>query len=97
MWLAYHQRMVDVVFAKAFQRHVDCPAASIDGVTIGEVLDAYFADHPLVRSYVLDNGGAIRKHVAVFHNDELISDRTNLSGDVGDGDRIHVFQALSGG
>ncbi len=89
--------MVEVIFAKAFQRHVDCPPASIEGVTIGAVFDTYFADHPLVRSYVLDDGGAIRKHVAVFHNDELINDRTNLSGQVGDGDRIHVFQALSGG
>ena len=89
--------MVEVVFAKAFRRHVECPPASVDGATIGDVLAAYFVDHPQVRGYVVDDGGAVRRHIALFHNDALIGDRTNLSDRVDDGDRIHVFQALSGG
>jgi len=89
--------MADVVFAKAFRRHVDCPDATVDGTTVGGVLRAYFEVNPAVRSYVLDETGAVRKHVAVFVNDDLITDRTNLADSVGDGDRIHVFQALSGG
>lgn len=89
--------MIEVVFAKAFQRHVDCPPAEVAGTTAGGVLDAYFELHPVVRGYVLDDSGAVRKHVAVFHNDDLITDRTGLTDAVGDGDRIHVFQALSGG
>lgn len=89
--------MADIVFAKAFSRHVDCPDAAAAGATVGEVLSAYFEAHPAVRSYVLDETGAVRKHVAVFVNDDLITDRTNLADAVRDGDRIHVFQALSGG
>ena len=89
--------MVEVVFAKAFRRHVDCPADSVTGATVREVLDAYFASHPPTRGYVLDDVGAVRKHVAVFHNDDLIGDRVGLSDPIHDGDRIHVFQALSGG
>ena len=46
---------------------------------------------------MLDDAGAVRKHVAVFCNDDLIGDRNELTDAVADGDRIHVFQALSGG
>lgn len=89
--------MVEVIFAKAFHRHVECPPESVSGATVGDVLGAYFELHPVVRGYVLDEAGAVRKHVAVFHNDDLIVDRTGLADVAGDGDRVHVFQALSGG
>jgi molybdopterin converting factor small subunit len=86
-----------VAFAKAFRRHVECPDAVVDGATVGAALGAYFELHPAVRSYVVDESGAVRKHVAVFCNDELITDRATLADPVAGGDRIHVFQALSGG
>ncbi len=89
--------MARVVFAKAFRRHVDCPDAVARGTTVRDVLDTYFADHPTVRGYVVDDAGAVRKHVAVFVNDDLITDRAQLRDGVGDGDRVHIFQALSGG
>jgi sulfur carrier protein ThiS len=86
-----------VEFAKAFRRHVDCPEASVSGATVREVLDGYFARHPEVRSYVLDDAGAVRKHVAVFVDGDLITDRAGLSDPVTETSRLHVFQALSGG
>lgn len=86
-----------MVFAKAFRRHVDCPDATVDGSTVRDVLDGYFTDHPTVRGYVLDDVGAVRRHVAVFVNDDLIADRAALADPVGEGDRVHIFQALSGG
>jgi sulfur carrier protein ThiS len=89
--------MVEVIFAKAFRRHVECPGAAVGGATVGEALDEYFALHPSVRGYVVDESGALRKHVAVFCNDDQVTDRQSLSDPVGDRDRIHVFQALSGG
>jgi sulfur carrier protein ThiS len=89
--------MAQVVFAKAFRRHVDCPDASVAGSTVREVLDSYFVEHPTARGYVLDDVGAVRKHVAVFVNDDLITDRSDLADPVGERDRIHIFQALSGG
>ena len=89
--------MVEVVFARAFRRHVDCPDASVVGSTVGDVLARYFDHHPTVRNYVLDDAGSVRRHVAVFVNDTLITDRSRLVDPVVDGDRVHVFQALSGG
>lgn len=95
--MTYGRVVVSVVFAKAFRRHVQCPDGAYPGETVREVLDAYFADHPPVRAYVLDDAGAVRKHVAIFVGDDLIADRTMLSDAVVPDSRIHVFQALSGG
>ena len=91
--------MTDIVFAKAFRRHVDCPAEQVPAAvsTVGAVLGAYFELHPAVRSYVLDEVGAVRKHVAVFVDGDLVTDRTGLSDPVSPTSTIHVFQALSGG
>jgi sulfur carrier protein ThiS len=89
--------VVEIEFAKAFHRHVECPTASVDASTIGVALGAYFELFPSVRSYVVDESGAVRKHVAIFLNDDLIVDRVALADAVSDGDRLHVFQALSGG
>jgi len=89
--------MATVSFAKAVRRHADCPPEQIDGSSLREVLDGYFAVHPAVRSYVLDERGAVRKHIAVFVNDTLVIDRDDLSDVLNDDDRVAVFQALSGG
>lgn len=89
--------MSEVEFAKAFRRHVECPSTSVDGATVGQVLEAYFVRHPAVRTYVLDDVGAVRKHVAVFVDGDLITDRAGLSDQVTPTSKVHVFQALSGG
>lgn len=89
--------MVEIEFAKAFRRHVECPSATVEAVSVGAALDAYFQLFPPVRSYVVDDAGSVRKHVAVFLNDDLIVDRVTLADPVADGDRLQVFQALSGG
>ena len=84
-------------FTKNLERHVACPALSVGGSTVREALDAYFAQHPLVRGYVLDDQGAVRKHMVVFLNGDQVNDRERLSDAVGASDEIHVMQALSGG
>ena len=89
--------MAEIVFAKAFRRHVDCPDATVSGADVREALAAYFEQYPTVRGYVLDDVGAVRKHVALFVDNDLIADRTNLTDALGEQSTIHVFQALSGG
>jgi sulfur-carrier protein len=86
-----------VSFAKAIQRHAACPAAEVVGNTLRAVLDGYFDLHPAARTYVLDERGAVRKHVAVFVNDTLVLDREQLSDPIATDDQVTVFQALSGG
>ena len=89
--------MTALSFTPNLLRHVAAPTARVEGATVRQVLEGYFRLNPQVRGYVLDDQGGLRKHVAVFLNQELIHDRTGLSDPVGDSDDIFVVQALSGG
>jgi molybdopterin synthase sulfur carrier subunit len=90
-------RMATVYFTRALERFLAAPSATVPGATLGEALGAVFAERPALRGYVLDDQGALRRHVAVFVNGSLVRDRERLSDPVGRDDEIHVFQALSGG
>jgi len=46
---------------------------------------------------LLDDQGALRRHVAVYVNGWPAKDRTRLSDPVLARDEIYVFQALTGG
>ena len=70
---------------------------TVGGTTVRAALDLYFEACPAVRSYVLDERGAVRKHVVVFVGDEQIIDRSQQSDAVADDDVVYIFQALSGG
>jgi hypothetical protein len=84
-------------FTSHLVRHVECPNEPTRGSTVREALDDYFARHPRVRSYVLDEGGVLRKHVVIFVDGEQIRDRTTLATPVSESSEIYVMQALSGG
>jgi hypothetical protein len=60
-------------------------------------LDGVFAKSPALRGYILDDQGAVRRHVVIFVRGEAIRDRQDLSDPVGTTDEITVMQALSGG
>jgi len=79
------------------QRHVEAPEATVEGRTVSQVLDGYFRDHPGVRRYVLDDQGALRKHMVVFVDGQQVDDRTSLADPVGASAEVYVMQALSGG
>jgi len=89
--------MARVVFTPNIQRHVACPEAEAPGATVREVLDAVFTANPQARSYVLDDQAALRRHMTIFIDGVMISDRKDLGDAVGDRSTIYVFQALSGG
>jgi hypothetical protein len=86
-----------VSFTRALERFLPAPTAAVEGATVAAALAAVFASRPALRGYVLDDQGALRRHVAVYVNGRLVSDRTGLSDPVGPRDEIYVFQALSGG
>jgi sulfur-carrier protein len=89
--------MAIVTFTSNLRRHRDVPKANADGATVRDVLDRVFADDPLLRGYVLDDQGRLRRHVNVFLNGAPVADRARLSDPAGPADEIHVLQALSGG
>ena len=49
--------------------------------------------HPATKGWILDESGALRRHINVFVNGELGAQETRVSGD----DRIDVLPAISGG
>ena len=89
--------MATVAFTPNLQRHVECPTETVDGTTVRAVLDAVFAKNPKLRGYVLDDQGALRRHVALYVNGEPVHDRVRMTDPVGIHDEIYIFQALSGG
>ena len=89
--------MAKIVFTANIQRHVFCPEAEVVGRTVREVLENAFAEHPQARAYVLDDQSALRKHMTIFVDGQIIRDRARLTDVVGETSSIYVFQALSGG
>lgn len=89
--------MARVHFTANLQRHVHAPTVEVPGGSVREVLEGVFAAHPRLRGYVLDEQGAVRKHMILFVDGRQIEDRETLGDAVGPASEIHVLQALSGG
>ncbi|MDX2202879.1 MAG: MoaD/ThiS family protein [Hyphomicrobiaceae bacterium] len=89
--------MPKIAFTPNIQRHVACPPMTVAGATVAEVLAAAFADNPRARAYVLDDQGALRRHMIIFVDGVAIKDRTRLSDTVAADGTVYVFQSLSGG
>ena len=86
-----------VEFAPALTRHIACPPQQVDASTLRDALGRAFEAAPAMRGYVLDEQGAVRKHVAVFVNARMIADRSRLDIALQPADRVLVIQALTGG
>jgi molybdopterin synthase sulfur carrier subunit len=86
-----------VTFAPALTRHVPCAAQQVDAATLRAALDAAFRAAPALRGYVLDEQGAVRKHVAVFVNGEMVPRAAAVARELAPADQVMVIQALTGG
>ena len=86
-----------VEFTPNLARQTSAEACRVDGTTVGESLQAVFAKQPGLRSYVLDDQGAVRHHVVVFVDGAAVKDRRTLSDAVQPDSEIFIMQALSGG
>ena len=89
--------MAEIHFTSHLRNLVPDGPIAAPGVTVGEALKNLVAGQPHVRGYVLDDQGAVRRHVAVYVNGEPVRDRVRMTDPVGTHDEIYVFQALSGG
>lgn len=89
--------MPRIVFTPQLQRHVPSPTCDVPGATVREALDAAFADHRPLRSYVLDEQGHLRKHVVIFVDGARLRDRVGLSDALHPASEVYVLQSLTGG
>jgi molybdopterin synthase sulfur carrier subunit len=66
---------------------------AIEGATVGAALSALERANPALAGWILDERGALRRHINVFVNGELGGQDTEVGAD----DRVDVLPAISGG
>ncbi|QDQ27410.1 MoaD/ThiS family protein [Chitinimonas arctica] len=86
--------MVTIAFTAHLRPHAPAPK-QLQAGTAREALEQVFTDHPALRGYVLDEHGALRKHVALFIDGALRRDA--LDAPLPATASIYLMQALSGG
>lgn len=89
--------MAQVHFTPNLRRHLVVESAEVEAATVSEALSAVFSRNPALRSYLLDDQGRVRTHVAVYVDGAPLRDRLRLGDSVGADSKIQVMQALSGG
>ena len=68
-----------------------------DGGTLAEVLDSLEANHPGIRSRILDDQGAIRRFVNVYVGNDDVRFLDSLDTPTPDGAQVSVIPAVAGG
>jgi len=69
----------------------------VEAESVSGALDALFGVFPQLRVHVFDESGAVRRHVAIFHNGRNSRTSAALAGAVAPGDVVTVLQSVSGG
>jgi molybdopterin synthase sulfur carrier subunit len=70
---------------------------TVQAGAVSEILKSLDEIAPGFSDYVLDEHGALRRHVNLAINDTILVDRKTLSDQVRDGETVYIFQALTGG
>ena len=68
----------------------------VDGATVGEALDAVFAQHDGLRERITQDGD-LRRFVNVYVSGEDIRFQEGLETAVNDGDEVTILPAVAGG
>jgi MoaD family protein len=69
---------------------------TVDGETVGEVLDALYAQFSDLRSRIAEDGG-LRRFVNVYVGGDDIRFLDGLDTPVADGDEVTILPAVAGG
>ena len=72
-------------------------AAQVQGATVGEALQALYAEHDELRGRIADEGGGLRRFVNVYLGGEDIRFLDGLETPVADGDEVTILPAVAGG
>jgi len=89
--------MAQVFFTAHLRSVVDTSPLDAAGDAVGEALNDVFRRHPGLKGYVLDEQGALRRHICIFLDGNRLLNPTALAAPVNASSEIYVLQALSGG
>ncbi|MBZ4323487.1 MoaD/ThiS family protein [Streptomyces huiliensis] len=67
------------------------------GATIDELFKDLDSRHPGIRERLIDDGGALRRFVNVYLNDEDVRFLAGLGTELADGDNVTILPAVAGG
>ena len=72
-------------------------AVSVEGVTVGAVVDDMERNHPGIKERLCDEAGQVRRFVNIFVNGDDIRSLNDLDTPVGEGDEVAIVPAIAGG
>ena len=72
-------------------------STSVEGATVGEALEALYAEHGELRGRLADDGGGLRRFVNVFVGGEDIRFLDGLETPLGEGAEVTILPAVAGG
>ena len=90
--------MAHVKFTPNLQRFFpDLCECTVDAATVADIIPAVDDRWRGLADYIVDEQGALRKHVNIFVGGELLRDKQTLSDRVSADTKVFIVQALSGG
>lgn len=75
----------------------DQTEVSVDGETVGAVLEALAVAHPEIRDQLFSPEGDLNRYVNVYLNDEDVRVLDGLGTVVGESDELVILPAMAGG
>ena len=70
---------------------------SVEGDTIGEVLERLTSEHPAVKGQLLNEDGTLHRFLNVYVNDDDVRYLGGVDAPVANGDEITLLPAVAGG
>jgi molybdopterin synthase sulfur carrier subunit len=70
---------------------------SVEGTTIGEVLNRLTVTHPAVKGQLLNEDGTLHRFLNVYVNDDDVRYLGGVDAPVANGDEITLLPAVAGG
>lgn len=69
----------------------------VEGASLRAALDDLEVRYPGFKTRLLNDKGALRPYINVFHNDEDVRFAEGLDTTLSDGDRLAIVPAIAGG
>jgi molybdopterin synthase sulfur carrier subunit len=70
---------------------------AIEGATLRAALDDLEKRHPGFKERIMNEKGALRPYINIFHNDEDVRFGDGLDTSLKDGDKLAIVPAIAGG